>query len=81
MLVTWEDLGNAASTSALVSNPASTPSFAISIMGQSALVTPYAGLRGVIESVVNCSVEKKGVVCGVIEWFGHWDQQCLEHHC
>ena len=65
MLVKREDPGNGASASALVSNPASTPSSATSVVGRSASTSPYAGLEGVVEHVVDCSVDKKGAICGV----------------
>ena len=65
MLVTREDPGNAASTSSLVSNLASTPSYVGYVVGHSALAAPFVGLRGVTKHVANCSVENNGEVCGV----------------
>ena len=51
--------------SALVSNPASTPSSVASVVGGAASNAPYATLGGVIEHVLDYSVENMGVVCGV----------------
>ena len=65
MPVTWEDSGNVASTSALVSNPSSTPSSTTSVVGWSASTTPSAGLEGVAERVADYSMEKKGAIYGV----------------
>ena len=65
MLVTREDPRNVASASAFVSNPASTPSFATSVVGRSTSTAPSVGLGGVTERVADCSVHNKGEICGV----------------
>ena len=65
VLVTREDSGNVSSASTLVSNPTSIPSSAAFFVGWPASAAPSTGLGGVVERVVDCLVEKKGVVCGV----------------
>ena len=62
MLVTREDPGNASTS---LSNLASTPSFATSIMGRSSSFAPSPGLEGVAERIADYSVHNKGAVCGV----------------
>ena len=79
--MTWEDPRNVALALALVSNPASTPSFGASVVGRSALAAPFIGLEGIAECVSDCSMEKKGQHVVYVEWFGHWDQQHLHHQC
>ena len=65
MLVTREDSENVTSTSALVSNPASTPYSAGFVVGRLASDAPSTSFGGVIEHVADFLVDKKGAVCGV----------------
>ena len=81
MLVTGEDPRNVASTSALVSNPTSTPSYVASAMGRSASAAPSTGLGDVIENIADWSVEKREQYVVYVDCFGHWDQQHLHHQC
>ena len=62
MLVTREDPGNASTS---LSNPASTSSFAASVVGGATSVAPSVALGGVAEHVTYCSVDNMGEVCGV----------------
>ena len=62
MPVTREDPRNAFTC---LSNPASTPSSASSVVGGAASTAPSATLGGVAERVSDYSVDNMGVVCGV----------------
>ena len=65
MLVTWEDIGNAASTSTLLAGSASTPSSARSSVRWLVVAALSVGLGGFVERVVNYLVDKNGAIHGV----------------
>ena len=60
--MTWEDPGKASTS---LSNPASTPSSASSVVGGAALAAPSTTLGGVAKSVSYYSVDIMREVCGV----------------
>ena len=62
VLVIQEDPRNASTS---LSNPASTPSSATSVMGRAASAAPSVALGGVAERVADYSVDNMGAVCGV----------------
>ena len=60
VLVTWEDLGNVASSLEILKGSASTSSSAQSSVRQSLAGALSDGLGGVTECVTDCSVDENG---------------------